>query len=146
VVTCTITVSDLFTAGGEAPSGTVKLEASGEGTWDPEAECLLSDASATSATCVVDYAREGDGGELITATYTGDDTFSPAEGDNPLLPKLKDPPPDDDPVLPTFPSNPGNPTGPGATPAKKCKKKGKGKKAKKKFKKCKKKQKKKKKK
>jgi hypothetical protein len=132
VVTCTITVSDDIPTGAEAPSGRVLLTASGDGTWANDGECLLSQASATSSTCVMEYTREGDGGELITAQYTGDDAYSASGGETALLPKQKDPPPpDSDPILPDPPGDgkgkPGSDSGPGATgtgtSSKKCKKK-----------------------
>jgi hypothetical protein len=133
VATCTITVTDPLPMGANAPMGTVEVSASGTGTWSPEAECLLSPAGPNTSTCVLEYTRESDRGELITATYRGDEKYAAAEGDSPLLPIPVDPePPVQPPILPTLPSNPKHAEMPGPGAKKKCKKGKTGKKGKKK--------------
>jgi hypothetical protein len=124
VVTCTVTVSNRESLGAAIPQGRVIFSATGSGSFDPaDGECLLSPASDSTATCVIDYAREGDGGELITARYTGGPTFAAAEGDAVLLPVPKDPPADDGtPVLPVLPDPLPRPQTPGKSAKPKCKK------------------------
>jgi hypothetical protein len=138
-VTCTATVTDPESDNAESPQGVLTFGASGAGTWDPaDSECILSEASDSTSTCVIDFIREGNNGQAITVSYAGSPIHAGTTGDGTLLPRIVITPPDPPIIPPKGDRPPRNEPGPGGgTPAvnlKKCKKK-KSKKARKKCKK-----------
>jgi hypothetical protein len=73
--TCVVTVTNL--AGEPTPTGSVDWSTDGSGTFDPNS-CLLDGADGV-ATCQVSYTPTavGSGSHMLTAAYSGDDTFGP---------------------------------------------------------------------
>ncbi len=75
-VTCTATVTRI--SGDTTPTGTVSWSSDGLGSFEPN-PCLLSGADGVS-TCSATYmpAEVGSGSHLVTATYSGDEYFTPS--------------------------------------------------------------------
>ena len=84
---CTATVSDLRPAP-STPTGTVGFASSGPGTFSsPGSSCTLAPAvTAGQASCSVSYTPSavGSGTHTITASYPGDATQAPSQGDTPV--------------------------------------------------------------
>jgi Ca2+-binding RTX toxin-like protein len=82
--TCTATVTDRASSGQSTPTGTVKFESSGAGSFSAN-QCTLS-GSGNSAHCSVTYtpSAAGTGSHTITAGYGGDPTHAASTGNETL--------------------------------------------------------------
>lgn len=78
---CTVTVNNAAT-NPAAPSGAVTLTTNSKGTLTYY--CSLTTATATSATCTINYTPRIAGSHTITANYAGDGTHSVSSGSTTL--------------------------------------------------------------
>jgi hypothetical protein len=79
---CVMTVSQV--AGEMTPTGTVNWSTDGSGTFNPN-PCTLSEVDGL-ATCSATYTPDavGTGTHLVTASYSGDEFFTPNEASQPV--------------------------------------------------------------
>lgn len=92
--TCTVTVTD--TRGGTAPTGSVNLDATGWGLFDPDDRCTIAPADASHSTCTVTYTPTEADPQVAMAAYVPNSPHTASNGRTALRVGL--PPADTGPV------------------------------------------------